>query len=63
MQSPLKTHMNGTDLALGGGRYENRTQQNLLKVKYHTLKFLTLVSTWEQNQKKEEQAQTNKQNN
>ena len=43
-------------------RYENRTAQNLLKVKYHTLKFLGLVATWEQQKKKEEQHEINQAN-
>lgn len=44
-------------------RYENRTQQKLLQVKYHTNAFLALVNTYEQNRKKEEQLEANRANN
>jgi len=46
-RKPLKRK----DLTREIGRYENRTHQKLIQLKYHTQKFLALVNTFEKQKK------------
>ena len=57
-QKPLRRK----DLTKEIGRYENRTQQKLIQVKYHTNKFLALVSTYQKQQKLVDMKETEKAN-